>query len=235
MNEAVFRGNELDLDEVWAEARIKIEKNLLELLSQRLITDVIEPNLGVNLYTTGKGVVAGTQTNFIPAYWNASIVAELARTAVMNKMNQQFLLDSGLLYNQIITAQFNAGNADGVGANAMFKSLRYYHDLFNLNAVHAPDQVMYMIERGAIGVFTKTHLANITEAKPKQVAGEEWRWSENSILMPGFVLDVHLTIGCDPLTDEKVWTYKYILRWGGFVNPTACTPTNTGLLKMVCS
>lgn len=234
LNENIGRTNEINMDELFMTSRMGVERNLLQLLSQRIISTVIEPNLGVNAYTLGKGTINGTDTEFASAYWNANLVPEIMQTAMRNKFNDYYLLDSGLLYNSMMMANFNRGNANGSGDFAAFGALKYYADTFNIDAVNTPDRVMYIIEPNAIGFMTKSHLPNITQTAPKQVAADEWRWSESSMMFPNISFDVHMTIACDPLTDQKVTTYKYILRWGAWINPTGCDTTNTGILRTVC-
>jgi len=230
---SVGRTNEINMDELWATSRIAVDKNLLQLASQNLISAVIEPNLGVSTYF-GKGVQNGHEMQFNSAYFTASLVPELMQIAVRNKFNDFYLLDSGLLYNAIQAAKFNAGNANGAGDALAFGTLKYYADLYNIDLVNTPDRVMYMIEPNAIGFLNRANNANITKAAPVQVAADEWRWSEESVLMPGIVYDVHMTIACDPASDEKITTYKYIMRGGAWVNPTGCDSDNTGILRLAC-
>jgi len=229
-----LRGNDFNFEELYAQARIMAERYLLELLAQRTIA-VIEANLGANQFTTGKGTVLGTNTTFASAFWSASLVPELMQTAVRNKFESFYLLDSGLLYNAIQAAAINSGNANGSGDARAFGMLKYYADLYNIDIVNTPDRVMYMIDSNAIGLTSKTRLPNITKASPEYYGGDEWRWSENGLIIPGLVYDIHRNIACDTETDEKNETFKVILRPITAVNPTGCDSDVTGLLKMLCA
>ena len=235
LRQSVERSNDFDLQQLYATSRLGVERNLLQLLSQTIIANAIEGNLGDNVHTSGKGVVAGTVTSINSAYWNANLVPDLMQTATRNKFKRPYILDSNNLYNAVMAAQINAGNANGSGDARAFGLLKYYADLFNIDVINPADKVTYMIESDAIGVTSKSNLPNITKANPKQVSANEWRWSEPMLLEPRLVLDVHYQIECDTATDEKVESYKFILRYISAVNPTGCDGGNTGILKMVCA
>jgi hypothetical protein len=101
-------------------------------------------------------------------------------------------------------------------------------------AVHGNDQVMYMIDKSAIGMAFKTRLPGIDKSRPTQVSADEWRWSEPSMFHPKIMYDVHYNIACDSLTDGKVETYKLIARPVAAINPTGCDGDNTGVIKFQC-
>ena len=231
---AVGRANEIDNMELYMEARIGAERNLLELETQYGIA-ALENALGTNVYA-GKGTVAGDTTTIGAAYWNSGMIPELIRTAIMNKFKDWYLIDSGLLWNQMALAKQNSGNANGAGDDAGFNSIasRYYVDFFNMAAVLGAEQAMYMIDKSAIGLAYKTFYPGVDKSRPVQVAADEWRWSEPSMFHPKVVWDVHYTIAFDSTTDQKVETYKLIARHVAAVNPTGCSGTNTGVLKLAC-
>ena len=238
----VGRTNEMNNIEQYITARKAVEKMLIQTLAQRLIA-IIENNIGVNAYTDGKGVVAGTTTTFNAAYWNSSLISELERTAIENKFMDPWYLDSGLLWQHIRNAQFNGGNANGVGDAAAFGSIanKYYADFYNMRHVHDTDRVMYMIDKGVIGLTSKSNLRGVDELvagggllQGSYFGGDQWRWSEPMMAIPGLILDVHRNISCSAVTGDKVETFDFWLRWIAPVVPTGCTTTNTGILKMVC-
>jgi hypothetical protein len=234
LKQNVGRLNEVDNIDLYMTARIGAERNLIELITQYGIA-ALEGALGTNLYA-GKGTVVGDTTTINAAYWNSGMIPELIRTVIMNKFKDWYVIDSGLLWNQMALAKQNAGNANGAGDAAAFNSIasKYYVDFQNMAAVHGSEQVMYLIDKSAIGMAFKTRVPGIDKSRPVQFASDDWRWSEPSMFHPGIVYDVHYTIACDSLTDDKVETYKFIARPVVAVNPTGCDTANTGILKLVC-
>lgn len=236
-----YRANEIDAVDQYMESRVMTEKMIYQTLSQQLVAQ-LELNLGTNLYTTGKATVAGTTNTINAAYWNATLIPDLKRTAMRNKFTNPVYLDSGLLWNQMFAAKMNAGNANGVGDAAMFNSIAgsYYADIYNIDIVNTPDLVMYMFDKGVIGLDSKsievgfdrllTNPGGILDAA--YVGNDQWRWSEPSILDNRFVLDVHRIVTCKG--DAKVEKFDIILRPVWFIAPTGCTTTNTGILKFTC-
>lgn len=238
----VGRTNELDNADQYITSRKAAEKMIMQTLAQRLIA-LIELNLGVNVYTGGKGTVAGITTTINPAFWNSGIISEFMRTAIENKFNEPYYIDSGILWQQMANAKFNQNNANGSGDAAAFNSImgKYYADFYNMKQIHDTDHVLYMIEKGSIGLTSKSNLRGVDELvagggilQGSYFGGDQWRWSEPSMLVPGLILDIHRNITCSAVTGDKVETFDLILRWIASTVPTGCSGTNTGFLKFLC-
>jgi hypothetical protein len=239
-NEA--RGNELVNMDAYITARAATEKMLLQELSQRLIA-FIEANIGDSVWT-GKGTTTpGAGTTYIPAYWNSGIISEFMRMAIMNKFQNPMYLDGGILWQQMANAKFNAGNANGAGDASAFNSIMgsYYADLYNVMQTLQTDQVMYMIEKGAVGLDTKSHLEYADEMVASgnfldraYYGNDQWRWKEKMMLYPQFTIDVHRKIVCGGTKGKKTESFDLILRPVYAVNPNGCDTNNTGIIKLLC-
>jgi hypothetical protein len=110
-----------------AKQMLKGDVSLMESFAQYMIT-VLNANVGADQYTSGTYYCDGD--TYIPAInWNANLVAYLSMMAQLNQFKNPILLDGGLLYQAWVLANFNAGNDNGKGAQAMFQGMNIDFDL----------------------------------------------------------------------------------------------------------
>jgi len=226
-DEADFIDNEYEIQSAIAKQFLMADKNLTENFTQYCISQ-IEAFRGVNSVTTGKGVVSGFDTYIAPAYWTAPLIAYFQRVAVLNQFTSPVFLSGNNLYEDFITASYNAGNANGKGDAAMYSTMRMFFDLFNIDTVNDPDMKTYMLSNGSLALASR----NYNPTSIDVVNGVFTRYQERSSYLP-FSYDVFYEPECT--TDDLIQhNFKIKLKADLFINPTACEEHNTGVLSFIC-
>ena len=226
VDESDFVDNRFDMEESIAKLLLTGDKKLTENVATYAISRV-NTFLGVNEYTGGKGVVAGTETSIAAAYWNADLMAYFNTAAVINKFDNPILLSGFNLYEQIFLAAAKAGNANGKGDPVLFGTIPTYFDLFNIDTVNG-EPTTYMINTGAIAFANKAYNPDT----PQVVNGVFTRYTMRS-KFSGLVYDVFYKPECGT-NDKVIHNFKMKLKADLFLNPAGCLATNTGILKYVC-
>jgi hypothetical protein len=227
VNENSFKDNRFDKEEAIARLLLKADKELTEWFNNRAIA-VLNLNLGTNAYDGGKGTVSGTDTYIEAPYWNADLMGYMSKVAILNRFTSASLISGNNLYDQAWLAQYNAGNADGKGNQAMFGALPIYFDLWHIDTVNDPYAVTYMVEQGSVAFAHRT----IHPDAPEVVNGLFTRYKMPSRFMPGISYDVYYTPECD--SDRVKHSWKVKLNADMFVNPVGCDETNKGILRFIC-
>ena len=226
VDETDFVDNRFDMEESIAKQMLTADKLLTENLATYSITR-LNTFLGENEYTTGKGVVAGTDTTIAAAYWNPELMGYFATVAAVNKFDNPVLVSGFNLYEQVFLAKAKYGNADGKGDATLFGSMPIYFDLFNIDA-NNDDPTTYMINTGAIAYANKTYNPDT----PQVVNGVFTRYTMKS-QFGDWYYDVFYKAECT--TDDKIiHKFKLKLKSDVFLNPVGCTATNTGVLRFIC-
>jgi hypothetical protein len=226
LKESTFYANDFDKEEALKFLIMQADKQLVEYVAQQVVT-VIEANKGVNEFTTGKGSVSGTETYINAAYWDAQLMAYMAKVGIINKFNQPFILDGGNLFEKVWTAEKTKAVEDGLEQSLLFGAYPYEHDLVNIDAV-AGSTKTYLMNQGSIAVISKAY----EEVGKVRVFKDEDRTAINSVLVPGFTYDMHMINACDG--DHHTDQAKIIFKGAVIVNPTGCTATNTNILSFSC-
>jgi len=228
MDEADFIDNEFDMN--ISKALLKADASLVEAFAQYAVAQ-IEAFKGVNVLTTGKGVVVGSETYINPSYWNPSLFAYLSRVAIMNKFTNPILLSGNNLYEASLIAAANQGNANGKGDAVLFGTFPVYHDLFNIDSVNNPDLKTYMLSMGSLAMANKTFNPDVPEK-----TFDMTRYTMPSSFYPALKYDVWYNNACDDSGKRLVkhnWTIR--LTADIYNNPAGCQQSNTGLLSFLCA
>ena len=226
MDERDFIDNEFDMNV--AKAFLKADKELTEGFAAYCVAQV-ESFLGVNVLTSGKGTVAGTNTSIPAAYWTPALVAYFNRVSIMNQLTNPIFLSGSNLYEQYFVSQAMALNADGKGDFKLWSGLQPYFDLFNIDTVLTPDLKSYLISMGSVAMANKYY--NPTSP----VTGFDMiKYTMPSRFLPGMTFDVFYNNECT--TNKSLWTHNYTVKLKAdlFLNPTGCSGTNTGILGFSC-
>lgn len=228
VDEYDFCDNEFDYKEAIAKAMLKADVELINNFAAYAVS-VINANLGWNVYTGGKGVVAGAATYILPAYWDSALVAYFNKVATLNKFTSPVLLSGANLYEPVLISKANSGNEGKRGDAVLFNMFPIYFDLFNVDTVNDPDLITYMLSMGSLAIANTAH----NPPSPEVVNPVFTRWQEASRFMPQLTYDVWYKPECS--THDKVkHCFKYKLTGDVLVNPTGCDDHNTGLLQFVC-
>jgi len=231
INDRKFRKKNVNFQEVLA----KGWGNKLRILDEEIAKTVVakvDSFAGVNPYATGIGDVVGNETYIEASMWTSAVMAYFAQVAILNKSNDVYLLDGDNLFQTNWIAQFNSLNANQASDAPMLATIRTYFDLFNMNAVLAPDKKTFMIDRGAVALVNKVRFPSV----PEQIlnGADVIRWSIPSNRLPGVMYDVLYKTECVNGGDI-LHKYKFIARFDVFLNPvSACDANNTGVLSFTC-
>ena len=229
VEEGIFRSNLFDAEEVIAKGFLAAMRELDEFWAATLVA-FMNAGLGVNAVTNGKGVVNGTGTYVLPAFWDAGLMSYLNRAAVVNEFVNPFIVSGANLYESVWNAAYERGQAGDESKVLKYGSMPISFDLFNIDAVNDPDLITYMIHKGAIAFVTKNYYKSRVEYM------DEHRWSIPSKNIPGVVYDVHYKDSCEAQGSHDAMTFQYKLVTYGdyFINPVGCNDTRTGILAFYC-
>ena len=228
-DEVDYRDNEFDLKVSIAKQLLMADKTLLECFAEYIVSQ-LNTFKGTNqLGTSGKGVVSGTDTYIDRAYWDGTLVAYFLRVAAMNQFTSPVFLSGQNLYEQFILAAYNAANANGKGEANMYKDLRFFFDLWNIDSVNDPDLITYMLSLGSVAMATKFYNPTTPER-----TWDFWRYTMPSRWIPGVTYDVFMNDECSSTNDLIKFNYKVKMKGDLFLNPEGCTADNTGVLTFIC-
>jgi hypothetical protein len=226
MDENDFIDNTFDMNV--AKAFLKADKEITEAYAQYAVAQ-LEAFKGINVLTTGKGTVAGTETTIPAAYWTPSLVPYLNRISIMNKFVNPIFLSGSNLYEAYYTAQANNANADGKGDWNLWSGLQPYFDLFNIDTVNTPDLKSYLISMGSVALANKYYNPDVP-----QIGFDMTRYTMPSRFLTGMKYDVFYNNACEGTS--KLWSHNYTVRFRAdiFANPVGCDLNNTGILSLSC-
>jgi hypothetical protein len=184
---------------------------------------------GKNLFL-GKFTEVAGQTQVPTASYTPAFFAYLQQAAILNKMRSSYIIDNGSLFQQQVIALSSAGVGENKSAAALLGSLKVYTDMFNMAAAGLTTDNL-MIRRGALAFASK---AKYNE-QPIEYGGEvnQTRYSVASPGLPGVRYDVYYTIKCTVVPgeeDEIVHIWRFVSRFGLFLNPEGVETGNTGVL-----
>ena len=230
INDRKFRGSNLNFEEVMARGWMNKLKALDEEIAKTVVAK-IDSFAGVNAYAGGIGNVVGNETYIDASYWTPAVMAYFAQVSILNESNDVYLLDGDNLFQQTWMANFNNPQSQSAGDLPKLQTIRTYFDLFNMNAVLAPDKKTFMIDKSAVALVSKSFYSST----PQQIlnGADVIRWSVPSNSLPGVTYDVIYKTEC--VGSDIIHKYKFIARFDVFLNPTSgCNPDNTGVLSFVC-
>lgn len=234
IDDANYVNSNLNTIEVYADNMLKTMKVLDEKLGQMILAK-LATFVSANLYQeAGPGCSDETGdwiTTYIPPVrWTASIYAYFMKVAKMNHFSSAFLLDGENLFDIIVAAGLNEGNAEGKGAAAAVKLMKTYSDLFNMTSV-APSTT-YMIERGTVAFGNKSLWKGTTAQNAIDRGGDiGFKYSQASLNLPGVTYDVYTTRDCSG-PYEKLNTLIHT-RFDLFNGAEGCDG-QTGVLEFKC-
>lgn len=226
MSEDDFIDNEYDMN--IPKALLKADKEITEAFAQYAVAR-LEAFKGVNVLTTGKGTVVGTDTYIKPEYWTPSLVAYFNRVNIMNKFTAPIFLSGSNLYEQYIVASANAANADGKGDFKLWSGLQPYFDLFNIDTVNEDVLKSYLISMGSVAMANKYYNPDVPETTFDFV-----RYTMPSNFLEGMKYDVFYNNACEGTTRKLKHNYTIRFKADILLNPAGCEQTNTGVLSFIC-
>lgn len=227
VKENMGRTNEVGREDALAIQLLARMKELDEEIAQTAVA-FVNSNAGANQFTGGIGNVSGLETFIAPSFWAGDMYGYFAQVAIMNKLNNPFMVHGSNLYQQNWQAAFNAANSNQKDQLPKLQSMRSYWDMWNIDSINNPDSVSYMIGKGAIAFASKAYYP---KNNPVDFMTSK-RWSIESKSLPGVWYDVIYTNRCS--NEDIIHDYKLKAKYDFFVNPLGCNEDVTGILKFVC-
>ena len=224
VDENAFRVNNFSMADAVAKGFLKADKALAEAITASGVAR-LESFKGTNVVSDGVGTpnVGTTETDVASADWNERLFAYLYRVGLQNQMSNPFLLSGSNLFEDRLITLLAEADANGKGAARLFKLMRTYFDLFNIDPANSPDLKTYMINRGSIAFASKAYYG----ATPTRYKDQD-RYSIASRNLDGVRYDVIYTNRCS--TSTMMHDFKVIAKYDYFLNPTGCDAGRTGVL-----
>lgn len=230
VKENLGRTNEIGREEALAVEFMARFKELDEMVAQTAVTK-LNAFAGVNQFTGGIGEVDGITTYIKASYWSGDLYGYFAQVVIMNKLRNPFIIHGSNLFQQNWNAQFNKLNDNSKDQAPKLLSIRSYWDMFNIDAINAPDSVSYLITKGAIAIANKAYYP-LNKPTTYLTDKPSIRWSVESKSIPGFYYDIIYRSVCSD--EDVIHYYKFKVKFGIYQNPFGCNEEKTGVLKLVC-
>lgn len=232
IDEADYVNNALMIPDVFADTLLKHMKALDEKIAQVAVSS-LDSFVQINANQAGIGCSDASgdwvETFINPQYWSPSIMGYFKKTAILNKFNNPFLIDGSNLYDHYFNAQMNAGNDNGKGAKAMFDSMKFYSDLFNIDAV--ADKSTFMVNRGTVAFASKAWWTGVSQTNPKVDADGRKKFSVKSNNIKGLEYDVYIKSTCSSQFESH--DVLIVAEYDIFNGAPACDEA-TGVIKFTC-
>lgn len=232
IDEAKYVNNALMIPEVFADTLLKHLKALDEKIAQSAVAS-LDSFVQVNANQAGIGCSDSTgnwiETFINPSYWSPAIMGYFKKTAIVNKFSSPFLIDGSNLFDHYWNAQMNAGNANGVGAKTMFDQIKFYSDLFNVDAVS--EKSTFLINRGTVAFASKAWWTGVSQTAPRVDSDGRRKFSVKSANLTGVEYDVYITSDCSGQFEKH---NVLIVCEYDILNGAASCNDQTGVIKFNC-
>lgn len=229
IKDGVFRTSMFNKEQVVAKAFVKAMKALDEHIAKSAIS-AIDTYVGTNSYTGGIGTVVGTNTTIPASLMNADAFAYLVHTAILNQINNPYMLSGSNFFEANWIADANSARPNEAGNVAKLNTFRKYFDLFNLDALVGKKS--YLIDKGAVAIVSQAYYGEAP--MPMGMGSSKIRWSVPSANLPNVRYDVYYEAICVD-RDNTEHAYTMVARHDTLQNPVnSCTPTQTGILSFEC-
>lgn len=231
IDEADFTNNDFSFEEVMAKQMLKADVEHMEAFAQYFIT-FLNANRGNDLFTTGAYYCATGDAHVPAINWTSNLISYFLMMARINQFANPILLDGGLMYQNYLNANFNAGNDNGKGAQAMFQGMPIDFDLFNPATVNGNILTDYLIETGSVSWANKVyHNAGAPTINQDGLIKFSQPSKFSDILPLNYDVAMQPACSTNNLTKYDV---NVRLKADIFANPTGCSTDNTGILTVEC-
>lgn len=230
-----FRTSKLDKQDVlakqWAKALQKLDEDVAKTVVAK-----IDSFSGINEYTGGIGNVVGNDTFIDASNLTPELVGYLTQVAVLNRTNNPYILDGDIMFQQEVVAGYKQVQNKDAADLPMLQAFRKYYDLFNINAILAPEKKMFLIDQGAVAIVSKNYysespvtISNGANMTRFSIESPTLKKSDGTALR----YDVIYKTRC--VNSDIFHDYKFIARFDVYNNPaSACDTGNTGVLSFTC-
>lgn len=224
-----LRDVDVTFQQLVAQGLLQTRKALVEDANVRVLAK-LDSFSGGNKYTTATytdNPTTPTGDTIIPAAdFNArTLLPYLARVQMMNRYVDPYILDGGLLWDDMFIAQVGAAGTDQVKLQSLFGQFDITEDMWNF-AKAAVDDRAYLVDRNAVAFFSKNHYT--TAVRELGVNGLYNYAMPLPELSGNHYADVVYQFKC--IDDKYYHVYKLILRYDLLLNPVIGDADLTGVL-----
>lgn len=228
-DKAGLRGLDAEFEEMVARGLLQTRKALVEHANKSAIAK-LDSYTGTNKYTAGPyadDTTTPTGDTIIPAadYGVRKLLPYLARVQQMNNYLDPYILDGGLLWDDIYLAQVGAVGDAQVKLQALTSQFDITEDLFGFSAAGVEDR-SYLVDRSAVAFFSKNHyptggIINRSETR-----------KDYTIALPELGNRVYADVEYQYKCEANVWkhVWQLSLRYDLLDNPTIGDAALTGVL-----
>lgn len=173
--------------------------------------------------------VPNMTTNVPTAQYNLKMLANLMQQAALNRMPDNYIIENGSLWVEMLNANFDAGNFDGKGDAARLGALQQMitNDQFNFAAAGITED-LFMIGKGAVAFQT----LNKVQKEMTEIGGKVGvtTFQTPSIALAGVSYDTHYTVTCQTINGTAHYFHTWRFETHGIValNPEGCPVTVGG-------
>lgn len=224
-----LRTNEYTSDEVIMKGFASRIKALDEFWARQILVK-LAGYAGINVapapYTFD---VANMTTNIPATQYNLKMLANLLQQAALNRMPDNYIIENGALWVEMLNANFDAGNFDGKGDAARLSALQKLltNDQFNFAAAGLTED-LFLIGKGAVAFQT----LNKVKKEVVDIGGKVGikTFQTPSIALPGVSYDTHYTVTCQTINNQAHYFHTWRFETHGIValNPEGCPVTVGG-------
>jgi len=236
VSERKFRamGNTVSFDEQVAISLAKKIKLMDEEWARRTVS-AMDSMVGENL-NTAPYTVSSTHTSIPPTAWNADLFSYFAVTKARNKMPNMRLVLGGLMEQQLLKIEQEAGTEMGAANARKVASLgKVYTDMFVTEELLG-HKAAYLIAPSALAVVTKAYNTPYGAGREEIASGNKQIHYTITSPNSGIRYDVIYQVKCVSTSGAQDWVHTWMLRTKGAVltSPVFCNADRTGVLKFRC-
>lgn len=204
-------------------------KNVLDEYISTQVLLSLNANAGTNLYPAPYTYNAPEKTTYIAeADYTRKVVPYFEKMAMMHKIANPYYIDNGQLWIDWRNAQLDAGNDSGRGDKARVDAIKLYFDMFGFTKAGISVDDTFLVGQHAIGVASRTYNPD-TPTTVELKGGNQIRYKESSVNLPGIDYDVFYQIECSGRRFKHSW--MYVFTGGVFVQPEGCEAGVTGIMS----
>jgi hypothetical protein len=226
ISEEELRTNAFTFEDIAAKHFLEADKLLSEYATKYALSKVeMLCAASKNPYPNTTWTIPALGVTEIPAnQWKPDIIGEFIIAAKLANYSNPFLLSGLNMSLDNWKAQMNAGQSGNEGNVQMFRQIKTYFDLWNVDGTAAANRT-YLLDKGTFAFVSKARWNTVeTFANGANIT----RYSIASNVMEGVRFDVRYKTICE--NDSVDHVFEYILRCDVFTNPQSVKPGFTGAM-----
>jgi hypothetical protein len=220
-----LRGIDATFAEIVSRGLLQTRKALVEDANKRVLAK-LDTFSGTNKYLGGFAADGISGDTVIPSadFGARKVLPYLSRVQLMNKYVDPYVLDGGLLWDDLYLAQAGSTGSDAIALRTLTGQFDIREDMWNF-ANAGVDNKLYLVDSNAVAFFSKNHFS----AQPRELGINGLvNYSMPLPELNGVSADVVYQFKCENNKYYHVW--KLMLRYDLLLNPVIGDADLTGVL-----